>query len=316
MTRHTVRAAPAAGVATAPFLYNVRALAVRLGSTLTAALALSVVIALAGGPSAQAQPVTALTGLNQDVNLPPCAADNWIEGMALESYDNGDFKVVLTPTPNARTFGTVAVYNMWHVVQACVPGLYGALADSIYGQLACHADLSALPGLHGEPFATGSTWDFESWRPARDELASIASKCSSGWHGGDSYGQDHAEAGTWTVYFGVDPIEKSDQDIQALKAQRNEQHAPTSTYEQTVSVFNTGGVGLWTRSGPGFGADALQILPEDTQMTLLCQVHSELVVDWISTDLWDYVRLSDGQLVWVSDAFVYTGADGQVAPAC
>ena len=89
-----------------------------------------------------------------------------------------------------------------------------------------------------------------------------------------------------------------------------------NTEVQTVSVFNTGGVGLWTRSGPGFGADALQILPEDTQMTLLCQVHSELVVDWISTDLWDYVRLSDGQLVWVSDAFVYTGADGQVAPAC
>ncbi|WP_305684579.1 hypothetical protein [Microbacterium sp.] len=44
--------------------------------------------------------------------------------------------------------------------------------------------------------------------------------------------------------------------------------------------------------------------------------HSETISDWITGDLWDFVRLGDGQEVWVSDALVRAGSNGRVAPDC
>lgn len=260
----------------------------------------------AGAPSASAD----------DYYLPPCAADEWVEGMAVERFEDGHFKVVLTPTADARAVGRVALNSMWHLVQACVPGLYEETADTVYGQLACHADLGALPGLNGELFATGPTWDFEAWRPPFDEAQSIATKCSAGWQ--DPYGDDHHEAGSWQVYFGVDPMEKSQQELEQIRADRAAAQAAQAApgFEQSVYVINTGGQGLWTRGGPGYDAARYQVLPDGTTMTLLCQVHSELIVDWMTSDLWDHVRLADGTEAWVSDVFVKTGSDGQVAPTC
>lgn len=313
MTMKTIRPVPAVGQegnAAAARSYPTLALRKAGAAALAALVMLS--IALAGRAEAATPVESAAVALSAD--LPPCAADYWVDGLAVERFDNGDFKVVLTPTVDARTHGTLGVYSMWHVVQACVPGLYDELADSIYGQLACHADLSAAPGLNGEAFATGPTWDFESWRPAYNELESIVTKCSAGWSSSDPYGGSHSEPGTWEVYFGVDPIEKSEQDIERIKAERDA--AASAPFEQSVYVIMTGGEGLWTRTGPGYDADRIQVLPDGTSMTLLCQVHSQLIVDWMSSDLWDFVRLGDGQEVWVSDVFVKTGSDGQVAPTC
>jgi hypothetical protein len=240
--------------------------------------------------------------------LPACAADRWVDGLAVERWDDDDFKVVLTPTNDARAYGTLGVYAMWHVVQACVPGLYDKLADSIYAQLACHADFSAVPDGGGDGFATGPTWDLESWRTAYTEAESIATKCS-----GYAPSETRSDPGEWDVYFGVDPLEKSEQEIAALRAQSASENVPA---EQTVTVAFTEGVGLWTRTGPGSDAERITVLPEGTEMTLICQTTGLLVSDWIESDIWDNVRLSDGQEVYVSDVFVETGSNGQVAPSC
>lgn len=275
--------------------------------------------------AAAVAPLVVLTGVAvatpapaaaDDYQLPPCAADDWIDGMAVERWGD-DFKVVVTPTPDARTFGRVALNSMWHLVQACVPGLYDELADSVYGQLACHVDLAALPDREGSGFATGPTWDFESWRPPYGEFASIAHKCSAGML--SSYGGERSEPGEWEVYFGVDPLEKSEQEIERIRADREAASAAadeSTGFAQDVWVINTGGVGLWTRGGPGYGAPRYEVLPDGTHLTLLCQVHSQTISDWMTSDLWDRVRVGDGSEVWVSDVFVRTGSDGQVAPTC
>jgi DNA-binding CsgD family transcriptional regulator len=74
-----------------------------------------------------------------------------------------------------------------------------------------------------------------------------------------------------------------------------------------------------TRAGavaPNAGDGLIEVLAEGRSMTLLCQTRGVLVTEWMTTDLWDKVRLDDGREVFVSDAFVHTGSDGQVAPSC
>lgn len=239
--------------------------------------------------------------------LPPCAATDLVEGIARVNYPNGDFKISLTPTEGAHWIATWRMYDIWHLVQACVPGLYDETADRIYAQLACHADLSLLgdPSNDGA-YLSGPTWDLESWKDTDTELHSLATWCSSDKLG---YGAEHDE-GTWQVYFGTPPAEA------VVPAEEPSEEPAEAASGLGVSVDFTGGVGLWTRTGPGYDAGRLQVLPDGTAMTLLCQTRSETISDWTTSDLWDYVRLGDGQEVWVSDVFVQTGSNGQIAPDC
>ena len=82
---------------------------------------------------------------------------------------------VLAHDPSQRG----AVVEEWHAIQACVPGLYGNLADSICQQLECHQRWAWALRPDGE-WATGPTYDLESWRPKLEDdnfFAKSASKC-------------------------------------------------------------------------------------------------------------------------------------------
>ncbi len=245
-------------------------------------------------------------------SLPACSPDGFVEGLAVRWYDNGDFKVSLTPTAAGRSVATWKLYHLWHMVQACVPGLVGNTADRIYAQLACHADLSLVPSpTDPSGFQTGATFDLESWKAPDNEIYSTVTLCSSDSAG---YGAEH-DAGSWEVYYGPHP----DPDQGALDNAPSPEQEPAAVTEPglvTVRVAFTGGVGLWARTGPGYGAELLTVLPEGTEMRLRCQVRSEMIDGWISSDLWDQVELADGSVVWVSDVYVETGSNDAVAEAC
>ena len=69
-------------------------------------------------------------------------------------------KIVVTPTEAAwhRVANRDVTVKMWHSIQACIPGLYGDVADSIWQQLMCH---------QAYPFKgpAGPTWDLETYHP-------------------------------------------------------------------------------------------------------------------------------------------------------
>lgn len=88
-----------------------------------------------------------------------CGSGEYIESITVEKVSGPDFEIHVLPTSESRQYpgSRDVTVSMWHQIQGCVPGLYGRLADSIWQQLACH---QAFP----YEFATGSTYDLESWR--------------------------------------------------------------------------------------------------------------------------------------------------------
>jgi uncharacterized protein YraI len=67
------------------------------------------------------------------------------------------------------------------------------------------------------------------------------------------------------------------------------------------------------RSGPGTAYSLVGSLPNAATVLIMCQTRGSSVIGmWGATTLWD--RLSSGG--YVSDGFVYTGTNGQVAPNC
>ena len=67
---------------------------------------------------------------------------------------------------------------------------------------------------------------------------------------------------------------------------------------------------------PGWNADLVEALPEGTSVTLLCQTRGEQIYVPTTSDLWDYVQLADGRTYYVSDVYVESGSNDQVAPNC
>jgi hypothetical protein len=78
-------------------------------------------------------------------------------------------------------------------------------------------------------------------------------------------------------------------------------------------TVNSHGTPLNKRSGPGTNYPVVGSVPDGTTVTIVCQATGTTETgDWGATDLWDC--LDDN--TYVSDAFVYTGTNGMVAPAC
>ena len=76
---------------------------------------------------------------------------------------------------------------------------------------------------------------------------------------------------------------------------------------------NSHGTPLNKRSGPGTNYPVVGSVPDGTTVTIVCQATGTAETgDWGATDLWDC--LDDN--TYVSDAFVYTGTNDMVAPAC
>ncbi|HUS63489.1 MAG TPA: SH3 domain-containing protein [Kofleriaceae bacterium] len=75
---------------------------------------------------------------------------------------------------------------------------------------------------------------------------------------------------------------------------------------------NTDGTGLNVRSGPGTQYPVTAAIPDGDYVSITCQVHGgELTGTFGTTTLWDQVGGG-----YVSDAYVSTGSDGQIAPTC
>lgn len=79
-----------------------------------------------------------------------------------------------------------------------------------------------------------------------------------------------------------------------------------------VGRVNTRGAPLTVRSGPGTGYRSVGSVSDGEAVRITCQVRGASVTGTYGTStLWD--RIGGG---YVSDAYVSTGSDGQVAPTC
>jgi uncharacterized protein YraI len=75
---------------------------------------------------------------------------------------------------------------------------------------------------------------------------------------------------------------------------------------------NTSGLPLTVRTGPGTGYAAVGSLADGTHVTIRCQKYGQRISGtYGTTRLWD--KIGSG---YISDAYVYTGSDGRVAPTC
>lgn len=114
-----------------------------------------------------------------------CGGNDYASEVTVTDFGSGQFKISVSPTSNARYaapngYRVEATHALWQAVQACVPGLYGGLADGIYQQIDCH-----IWGTYSGPFhAGGETYDLESWRAPVGADVAAATLCN--W-GGDPY---------------------------------------------------------------------------------------------------------------------------------
>jgi Peptidase family M23/Bacterial SH3 domain len=90
------------------------------------------------------------------------------------------------------------------------------------------------------------------------------------------------------------------------------QNTCTSSSGYTGTV-NTSGGDLNVRSGPSTSYSIVRTVSDGQQITITCQVKGQSITGtYGTTTLWD--KLSGGG--YISDAYVYTGTDGQIAPTC
>ncbi len=77
-------------------------------------------------------------------------------------------------------------------------------------------------------------------------------------------------------------------------------------------VVNTNGTPLTVRSGPSTGATAVGTVSDGQSVKIKCQKKGTSVTGtYGTTTLWDNIGTG-----YISDAYVSTGSDGQVAPTC
>ena len=80
-----------------------------------------------------------------------------------------------------------------------------------------------------------------------------------------------------------------------------------------TGTVHTSSANLSVRTGPGTGYAKVGSLHKGTRVTITCQAYGSTVRGTYGTsNLWD--RIGSGR--YVSDAYVYTGSDGRVAPKC
>jgi uncharacterized protein YraI len=80
----------------------------------------------------------------------------------------------------------------------------------------------------------------------------------------------------------------------------------------TGTVHTDSGAALTVRSSPSTSASSVGSIADGTAVTISCQTNGSTVDGkYGTTDIWD--KVGDG---YISDAYVYTGSDGRVAPDC
>ncbi len=108
--------------------------------------------------------------LNAAGARPYCGSSRYVEEIVVEQWADGRLRISVRPTSAARHADRdEATEAIWAAIGGCVttlPALGRDVADSLHAQLACHQDLSLVPALGGgKGYATGDTYDLESWRP-------------------------------------------------------------------------------------------------------------------------------------------------------
>ncbi|MER6092951.1 SH3 domain-containing protein [Streptomyces bluensis] len=95
---------------------------------------------------------------------------------------------------------------------------------------------------------------------------------------------------------------------------KEDSEAVTASVTAAVRYYSVApGVRLNVRSGPGTNYSLVRVLPEGARVPIYCQRPGETISGpYGTTNLWD--NIADGD--YVSDAYVYTGSDGYVAPRC
>lgn len=79
-----------------------------------------------------------------------------------------------------------------------------------------------------------------------------------------------------------------------------------------IGTVNTSGASLTVRSSPSTGATAVGSVGDGAKVTITCQkTGSSVTGTYGTTTLWDFIGTG-----YISDAYVNTGSDGQVAPTC
>lgn len=79
-----------------------------------------------------------------------------------------------------------------------------------------------------------------------------------------------------------------------------------------TGTVNTSGLPLTIRSGPSTSASKVGSVADGAKVTITCQKNGSSVTGtYGTTTLWDFIGTG-----YVSDAYVHTGSDGQVAPTC
>lgn len=77
-------------------------------------------------------------------------------------------------------------------------------------------------------------------------------------------------------------------------------------------TVNTAGAALTIRAKPSTSAEAVGSVADGEKVTITCQINGSTVSGtYGTTSLWDFIGKG-----YVSDAYVNTGSDGQVAPTC
>ncbi|GAA2166105.1 CHAP domain-containing protein [Pedococcus bigeumensis] len=83
--------------------------------------------------------------------------------------------------------------------------------------------------------------------------------------------------------------------------------------DAATGTVRTSGATLTVRSGPGTGYTAVATIAKGTKVNISCQTYGSTVKGTYGTSsIWD--KIGTGR--YVSDAYVYTGRDGFVAPRC
>jgi uncharacterized protein YraI len=86
----------------------------------------------------------------------------------------------------------------------------------------------------------------------------------------------------------------------------------TPALAATGTVHTDSGIALTVRATPSTGGSPVGTVADGTAVTISCQINGSTVDGKYGTsDIWD--KVGDG---YISDAYVYTGSDGRVAPDC
>ncbi|MPY64212.1 SH3 domain-containing protein [Streptomyces spongiae] len=111
----------------------------------------------------------------------------------------------------------------------------------------------------------------------------------------------------------VDRVQETEE--RADRADRDDAEAVTTASVTTaVRYYSVApGVRLNVRSGPGTNYSIVRVLSEGARVPIYCQRPGQTISGpYGTTNLWD--NIADGD--YISDAYVFTGSDGYVAPRC